>query len=221
MNTIFKRNLSLIFAIIVWFAILAQFYLIIENRVAPVPETIIRFFSFFTILTNILVAVYFTRNALGRNQFDKAGKLTAITIYITIVGLVYQVLLRHIWQPTGLQMVVDELLHSVNPLLVLIYWYLFEMKTSIQYKQIFGWMTFPIVYLVYILIRGNFSGFYPYPFINVSEIGISKALVNGLILLLFFYAVSAFFIFLGRILSKRNNPEVITSSQTEGHEIQN
>lgn len=212
MNTIYKRNLSLIFAIIVWFAILAQFYLIIENRVAPVPETIIRFFSFFTILTNILVAVYFTMNALGRNQFDKAGKLTAITIYITIVGLVYQVLLRHIWQPTGLQMVVDELLHSVNPLLVLIYWYLFEMKTSIKYKQIFGWMVFPIVYLVYILIRGNFSGFYPYPFINVSEIGISKALVNGLILLLFFYAVSAFFIFLGRILNKRNNPEVITSS---------
>ncbi|MBA2499756.1 MAG: Pr6Pr family membrane protein [Chitinophagaceae bacterium] len=212
MNTIYKRNLSLIFAIIVWFAILAQFYLIIENRVAPVPETIIRFFSFFTILTNILVAVYFTMNALGRNQFDKAGKLTAITIYITIVGLVYQLLLRHIWQPTGLQMVVDELLHSVNPLLVLIYWYLFEMKTSIKYKQIFGWMVFPIVYLVYILIRGNFSGFYPYPFINVSEIGISKALVNGLILLLFFYAVSAFFIFLGRILNKRNNPEVITSS---------
>lgn len=210
MNYILQRNLSILFAIIVWFAVLAQFYLIIENRIAPVTETIIRFFSFFTILTNILVAVYFTIKALGRDQLDKAGLLTAITVYITIVGLVYQVLLRHIWQPTGLQMVVDELLHSVNPLLVISYWYLFEKKFFVHYKEVFKWMIYPVVYLVYILTRGSFSGFYPYPFINVSEIGISQTLLNGLFLLLFFYAVSVLFIFIGRMLSKRNNLKVIT-----------
>ena len=210
MNYILQRNLSILFAIIVWFAVLAQFYLIIENRVAPVTETIIRFFSFFTILTNILVAVYFTIKALGRDQLGKAGLLTAITVYITIVGLVYQVLLRHIWQPTGLQMVVDELLHSVNPLLVISYWYLFEKKFFVHYKEVFKWMIYPVVYLVYILTRGSFSGFYPYPFINVSEIGISQTLFNGLFLLLFFYAVSVLFIFIGRMLSKRNNLKVIT-----------
>ena len=210
MNYILQRNLSILFAIIVWFAVLAQFYLIIENRVAPVTDTIIRFFSFFTILTNILVAVYFTIKALGRDQLDKAGLLTAITVYITIVGLVYQVLLRHIWQPTGLQMVVDELLHSVNPLLVISYWYLFEKKFFVHYKEVFKWMIYPVVYLVYILTRGSFSGFYPYPFINVSEIGISQTLLNGLFLLLFFYAVSVLFIFIGRMLSKRNNLKVIT-----------
>lgn len=210
MNYILQRNLSILFAIIVWFAVLAQFYLIIENRVAPVTETIIRFFSFFTILTNILVAVYFTIKALGRDQLDKAGLLTAITVYITIVGLVYQVLLRHIWQPTGMQMVVDELLHSVNPLLVISYWYLFEKKFFVHYKEVFKWMIYPVVYLVYILTRGSFSGFYPYPFINVSEIGISQTLLNGLFLLLFFYAVSVLFIFIGRMLSKRNNLKVIT-----------
>ena len=210
MNYILQRNLSILFAIIVWFAVLAQFYLIIENRVAPVTETIIRFFSFFTILTNILVAVYFTIKALGRDQLDKAGLLTAITVYITIVGLVYQVLLRHIWQPTGLQMVVDELLHSVNPLLVISYWYLFEKKFFVHYKEVFKWMIYPVVYLLYILTRGSFSGFYPYPFINFSEIGISQTLLNGLFLLLFFYAVSVLFIFIGRMLSKRNNLKVIT-----------
>ena len=210
MNYILQRNLSILFSIIVWFAVLAQFYLIIENRVAPVTETIIRFFSFFTILTNILVAVYFTIKALGKDQLDKAGLLTAITVYITIVGLVYQVLLRHIWQPTGLQMVVDELLHSVNPLLVISYWYLFEKKFFVHYKEVFKWMIYPVVYLLYILTRGSFSGFYPYPFINVSEIGISQTLLNGLFLLLFFYAVSVLFIFIGRMLSKRNNLKVIT-----------
>ena len=33
-----------------WFAIIAQFFLMLENRQADIPETIIRFFSFFTIV---------------------------------------------------------------------------------------------------------------------------------------------------------------------------
>ncbi|MFZ5976285.1 MULTISPECIES: Pr6Pr family membrane protein [unclassified Hydrotalea] len=34
-----------------------------------------------------------------------------------------------------------------------------------------GWLIYPLLYLVYILIRGSFSGFYPYPFVNVLQIG--------------------------------------------------
>jgi len=50
----------LIGAVITWLAVLLQFYLTIENRIASIPETIIRFFSFFTILTNTLIAICFT-----------------------------------------------------------------------------------------------------------------------------------------------------------------
>jgi hypothetical protein len=49
--------------------VLAPFYLMIENRAAPMPEAIIRFFSFFTILTNSFVAVYFTMQSLQKNSF--------------------------------------------------------------------------------------------------------------------------------------------------------
>ena len=49
-----------IIAIVSWFAVALQLYLIILNRVASLPETIVRFFSFFTIQTNILVAICFT-----------------------------------------------------------------------------------------------------------------------------------------------------------------
>jgi hypothetical protein len=55
-----KNKLTLFFATIAWFAVLAQYYLMIENRVASFSETTIRFFSFFTILSNTLVAIYFT-----------------------------------------------------------------------------------------------------------------------------------------------------------------
>ena len=137
-----RRNLSIHFALIAWFAVLTRFLLMLENRVASVPETLVRFFSFFTILTNLLVAIYFTSQSFQRKNhsagfINKPGVLTSVTVYITIVGLVYQILLRHIWQPTGLQKIVDELLHSLIPLLVIIYWYFFENKSKVKYRQVF------------------------------------------------------------------------------------
>ena len=59
--------------IIGWFAILLQLYLIIENRVLSLPGTIVQFFSYFTILTNILVALYFTVLLLKKTCIRKRG----------------------------------------------------------------------------------------------------------------------------------------------------
>lgn len=202
-----KKNIALIFALIAWFAVITQFYLMMENRVASVPETIIRFFSFFTILTNTLVAVFFTVQYMAKNQnrfWHKAGTLTAITVYILVVGLVYQLVLRQIWEPQGMQRIVDELLHSVNPVLVLIFWFLYEKKDSIRWNRLPYWLLYPLVYLVYILIRGHFSGFYPYPFINVTELGMQQALVNSFFLLLVFLGLSAGLVWIGKKSSQMN-----------------
>jgi ABC-type Na+ efflux pump permease subunit len=60
--------------------------------------------------------------------FSKAKNATAITLYILIVGLVYNVILRFLWVLTGSQKIVDELLHLVIPVLVLLYWIVFVTK---------------------------------------------------------------------------------------------
>jgi hypothetical protein len=203
-----KKYLSITFAIIVWFAVLAQYYLMIENRVASISETTIRFFSYFTILTNSLVAIYFTLIIIqSRNSFapiiGNPGILTAITVYITIVGLVYQIILRHLWHPTGLQMIVDELLHTLIPIMVIIYWYLYENKSSSTYKLIPKWLIYPLIYLTFILIRGNFSNFYPYPFVDVGNLGLSKVLINSILLMALFSGLSAIFITIGRAFKNR------------------
>lgn len=198
-----KKKLSIIFATIVWFAVLAQYYLMIENRVASISETTIRFFSFFTILTNSLVAIYFTLVLFKpKNKFvaiiHKPGTLTAITVYITIVGLVYQVILRHLWHPTGLQMIIDELLHTLIPIMVVVYWYLYENKSSVTFNQIPKWLIYPVIYLAFILIRGKFSNFYPYPFVDLGNLGLSKVLINSALLMALFSGLSAIFIRVGR-----------------------
>jgi len=190
-----KKNVTAVLAVIGWFAVITQYVLMLENRAASIPETTIRFFSFFTILTNLLVAVYFTylffMSKANPGFRENSGTLTAITIYITMVGLVYQVALRHVWQPQGLQLVVDELLHSVMPALVIIFWCFYGTTKPIKYSQITSWSIYPLAYLTYILVRGSFSNFYPYPFVDVSNLGIAKALSNAAVLLFLFVVLSA------------------------------
>lgn len=200
-----KKNLAIAFAIIGWFAVIAQYVLMIENRITSTTEATIRFFSFFTILTNTLVAIYFTYVALGKYSklLNKPGALTAITVYILVVGLVYQFVLRAIWEPTGLQKIVDELLHSVVPVTTLIFWYLYEEKSKIEIKGIVNWLIYPLVYLVFVLLRGSISDFYPYPFVNVPEIGMSQVLTNAVVLLFVFIVLSAAFVWIGKRLPNK------------------
>ncbi len=198
-----KKYISILMAVIAWASVVIQYYLMIENRVASINETTVRFLSFYTILTNSLVAIYFTATLFRQKKENlsylyKPGILTAVTVYITIVGLVYQILLRHIWAPTGMQMIVDEFLHTLIPLFVIIFWYLYEDKSQVSYKQIPRWLIYPLLYLAFILIRGYFSGFYPYPFIDVGKLGLPKVLINGAGLMVFFLGISALFIKIGR-----------------------
>lgn len=194
-------------ALISWFAILLQLYLIIENRRLGLPATIVQFFSYFTILTNILVAVYFTLYLLKRKPqqeawFTNPKAATAITVYIIIVGLVYNVILRPLWDPQGWQLIADELLHSFIPLFFLVYWFLFVQRRNLQWKDAFLWLLYPFIYLVFVLSRGAITGLYPYPFIDVNVLGYNRVLLNCGILFLVFLIFSLLFIAIGRT-SKR------------------
>ncbi|MCH7410084.1 Pr6Pr family membrane protein [Belliella sp. DSM 111904] len=197
-----KRTLAIIFAGITWFALILQLFLAIKNQITPTHETLIRFFSYFTILTNSLVAVYFTFQARNpnNNRFSQTGKLSAITVYILVVGLVYQVVLRSTWNPEGMAKLTDELLHSVIPLMTLFYWVLYEKKQKLSWSQIPSWLIYPALYLAYIMFRGYLSGFYPYPFVNVTEIGYNQTLLNSFFVLLVFVGLSGLLIFVGRRL---------------------
>ena len=193
-------------AVIGWFALVSQLYLIIQNRLVPVAETIIRYFSFFTILTNLIVAVCVTALLLKPGSkwgswFSKPAVLTAITVYIAIVGIVYNLILRFLWQPQGLQFVTDELLHTVIPLLFILLWFLYVPKKGLQYKQFLPWLIYPLIYVFYTAVHGAITGFYPYPFVNVAELGYGKVLINTGGLLLAFAALSLFLIAIAKYMS--------------------
>jgi hypothetical protein len=195
-----KQWFAISMAIISTFAVVTQLYLMLLNRVESVPETLIRFFSFFTILTNSLVAVMFISLwFFPKQQFFQSVKTqTAITVYILVVGLVYNTVLRFIWQPEGLQKVVDELLHTVIPVATFVFWRLFTHSKTLQYKHILTWLLYPFLYLIAVLARGHISGFYPYPFVDVTQLGYSKVVVNSLVVVLVFVGIAVLLVKLSK-----------------------
>lgn len=164
-------------------ALSGQLYLVIINRgEATIPVVLIRYISFFTILTNILITVCSIILLLIPNSpsglfFRQSTTLTALTLYILIVGLTYNLILRPIWNPQGFQKVTDELLHVVMPLLTIIYWLIFVPKRSLTWN-IWPWLIYPLIYAVYVLGRGALSAEYPYPFMDVTKLGYPQVLIN-------------------------------------------
>lgn len=193
-------------AIIAWIALGLQYYILIHNASAnglSAVQVTGRFFGYFTVLTNLLVAISLSVRLLF--PLSRAGKFfsafpvsTAIAVYIFIVGLGYNILLRHLWQPQGLQFAADELLHDIVPGLYVLYWLFLVKKEKLQWKYLFTWLSYPLIYLCYALLRGAIDGWYPYPFINVKEIGYGKLLINATGLLLAFCIVSSLFILIAR-----------------------
>ncbi|RYY44079.1 MAG: hypothetical protein EOO06_18735, partial [Chitinophagaceae bacterium] len=146
------------------------------------------FFSFFTIQCNILVAItaasaaFFPTTGVGR-FFTSTSVQTAVALYIFIVALVYNTVLRGLVPLEGWNLFLDTMLHVVNPLLYLSYWFIVSRKKSLlEYKNGLYWLIFPFAYLVYSMIRGAMVGWYPYPFLNAAQKGYATVSLNILIM---------------------------------------
>ena len=201
------KIIALIGALLGWFAVITQLYLMMKNRVLSAPETALRFFDFFTIDTNIIVALCFTYIFFGSKSrwgriFSRASTITAITVYITIVGIVYNVVLRSTWNPYGMQKIVDELLHSVIPALFILFWLFFTPIEQLKWKNAFPWLIYPIIYMIYAMIFGAVTKFFPYPFVNANEIGYNKALMNAGAVLLVIFLLSLALIGTGKLMKR-------------------
>jgi hypothetical protein len=197
-----------------WFTLGLRFYLTFLDRTTSIPEAIVRLLSFYTILTNILVAICFTLlwlNPKSRwgNFFSQQKTLTAITVYISIVAIVYNLILRSTWNPQGLHRVVDELLHVIIPVIFILYWFLFAPKVALQLKNIFPWLIYPLVYFLYILSRGAFAKYYPYPFMDVNTLGYDKVLMNSMFICIAFLFVSLLFVAIAKMMSRNSKLDLL------------
>ncbi len=204
---------------LVWFALILQFYLTTKlaiDKGLGLWVGTARYFGFFTILTNILVALTFTvplilpRSRWGQ-FFAQPGVRTAIAVYITVVGIAYSLLLRHIWDPEGWQLVADRILHDVTPILYVVFWFLFVPKSIVQWRNLPAWLIYPLVYVIVALVRGAIFNWYPYPFLEVSKLGYPQVFLNVAMLFIGFCVVAAIFIGVARLTQRDRQTREIRS----------
>ena len=201
-----RRRFVAVAAVLGWAGLAIQLYLILYSRwtlEASLIGGLLSFFSYFTVLTNTLVAVVLTcewtsRESAARRWFLQPWVSSAIAVSIVVVGLAYSLLLRHLWLPEGWQFLADELMHDVMPLLFLAYWWWCVPKGTLRLRHLGLWVIYPLVYFAYSLLRGHELAVYPYPFIDVGTLGYPQVFLNAGGLLAGFVVIALIMIALDR-----------------------
>lgn len=196
----FDRWCAAVVALVAWAALILQYALMIDltwHAIGPLLATL-RFFSFFTILSNLLVALTTTfaviapRSALG-------GWLTgprirgAAALCISITCAIYFFVLAATWAPQGAQLVADVMLHYVVPVLYVLWWIVCVAHPRLSWSDALRWLLVPLAFLLWTLARGAWLHEYPYPFVDVDALGIARVARNA-------FGIGVLFLVVGLLL---------------------
>ena len=163
-------------AIICWAGLAIQFSATFANQhhVVPVLWVLLRFF---TVITNLSVAVVMTWVATGGRV--SALLLGGLMIAILLVGVVYMTLLRGLLELSGGALLADTLLHKVSPIAMALWWLFFAPRKALKWNAPVLWAAYPLAYFAYVLVRGHYDHRYPYPFMDVGKLGWTQTLINA------------------------------------------
>ncbi|TPL01290.1 MULTISPECIES: Pr6Pr family membrane protein [unclassified Mesorhizobium] len=157
--------------------------------------SIVFYFSFFTILTNIAAVMVHASllSPAGYAWFPAfAGPRirTGVAVAMTLVFIVYATVLARLWQPQGLFLFCDVLLHYVTPVLFVLWWLVAGADGRRQWSDIAWWMIYPVAYLAYALMRAPFAGEVPYPFLDIAKNGAASVAISALAVTALFVGLS-------------------------------
>lgn len=206
--TLYRR----IFAVLAWVTLGIQYGLFLKAfTLAAILDRSIEYVSYFTIVTNFLIALAFSAPALAPKspagqRWSAASPRGAVTVFALVVMIIYHLLLRSLWHPQGLQLINDYMLHYVMPLAMLVDWLAFTPRGGLRWRDAAVWLGVPAAYGFWTLVHGAFSGFYPYPFMDVSKLGYPVVLANMVGLVVGFYLPGLLLVALDGRLA-RNRPQ--------------
>lgn len=182
----------LLSGILGWTAILVQLAVTLTLPTGPSAlARTINFFSYFTVLSNIMVATTLVAPELAARS--RTGRFllryevrTALVVFMIVTCGVYAVLLAGLEPQTPVQHIADVALHYVMPPLYLCDWLFIKPLRRMNWKSALHFIVFPILYSIYTLIRGALTGTYPYSFLDVIKLGYPAVFINiGLFAILF------------------------------------
>jgi hypothetical protein len=146
-----KRTFAGLIAFLTWVGLAMQFAWAIDNPAVQdisVAERIIRYFSFFTVVGNGIIAVIAMSTAAAPNssfsrRVQNGSVLTAAAVYITIVAVVYSLFLRSVVNAQGWHLISDHIVHDVVPAVFVLYWVVFSPKNDVKWLDPVKWLIVP------------------------------------------------------------------------------
>lgn len=198
------------FAVLGWFALGLQYGLMLKgNPQMGAGELTLNFFSYFTILSNLMVALALTAPAVAPNSrpgrwAQSEGVRAAVAMYIVVVGVTYHFLLAGIWDPQGWSLLANNLLHYVMPIAFVVDWLAFTPKGRLRWADPAKWLAVVLAYGGWTLLHGKLSGWWPYWFVDVDQLGLGKAMIYFAGLLVFFLIVGLIVVAIDRAVGRRD-----------------
>ncbi|MDQ3695381.1 MAG: Pr6Pr family membrane protein [Chloroflexota bacterium] len=163
----------------VFFALLTVgtiiFLLIHNSRWVPGFD-IANFFSFFTIQSNLFAVAVLLAGALGLGDRWRPGLADllrgAAVVYMATTGVVYGLLLVGYTEQLDTNVVwADTVVHRVMPIVLVADWLIAPPRTRLTVRRALPWLWYPLLFVVYSLLRGPLAGWYPYPFLDPGQAG--------------------------------------------------
>jgi hypothetical protein len=165
---------------------------------ASLAGRLLRVASFFTIQSNVLVGIASAQLALRPDRDGTAWRAVRLAglVGITVTGIVYSTVLARIHEPRGWEQTsTNAVFHYVIPIAAVLGWLLFGPRPRITRATVLWSLSWPVLWFGYTLIHGEISGWYPYPFVSVTDHGYPRVLLNALAVTAVLGAVSAAFAF--------------------------
>ena len=196
---------------LVTYGLVLQFVLAVQNDdglFLTGPARFVNTLSYFTIESNILVAVTTGLLALRLDRPSTLFRVLRLSglVGIAITGVVFHIALASLQELSGKEAAADWVLHTASPLLCVVGWLLFGPRHQISRRLVGLSVLFPVVWLTYTLIRGSLvqdrfgRDYYPYPFLDVATEGYAKVAVNVVLVALLFAVLAGGALFLDRRL---------------------
>ncbi|MBA2465695.1 MAG: Pr6Pr family membrane protein [Nocardioidaceae bacterium] len=206
------RRVHRLTALVAAVAIVLQLVLVIDGAATLLPEEnsslgtrLVRFFSYFTILANLLVLAVTVSLARDPDRNDRVWRVLRLdaVVCIAVTGVVHWFFLRPLLDLSGASYVADKMLHVVVPILAVSGWLWVGPRGRASRSELLPSLVLPVVWLVLTLVGGALTGWYPYPFLDVDDLGYVRVAVNTVGVAVLFLLIAASVIRLERRLDRR------------------
>ncbi|MGY1856558.1 Pr6Pr family membrane protein [Modestobacter sp. SYSU DS0290] len=165
---------------------------------------VVRFLSWFTIQSNLLVlvaALPLVRDPGHDGRIWRVVRLDAL-LGISVTGLVFAAVLAPTTHPQGLGWWTNAGTHYVVPVVAVVGWLVFGPRPRVTGTTIVAALGWPLAWIAYTLAHGALTGWYPYGFLDAQALGYGTALRNlGVVV-----ALSVAFLLVVGVLDRRLPP---------------